>query len=206
MKRWILTAAVVIAALVIYVLTRSGEEAPVASPVEEPGAAAVPSTTTTTTSTTTTTTTVKAPEADEVPTTRAYVLEDGTRVRDHRTGVTEKFDIPSTPPQRKAERLAQPEVAKVHAALHPMAMECAKAVPDAELASDAVLQIRMLVHVADGSLVADSVTARSRGLGSKTADVEACVRERAASIAVDVAADHPSVEAYPLTFPYRVRR
>jgi hypothetical protein len=201
MKRaMLLSAAVVIAALAVYLLLRRDGGG-------EPAAAPVPSTSTSTSTTTTSTTLEKAPApSDAAPTSRAYTLADGTRVRDHRTGATEDFDIPSTPPQRKAERLGQSEVAKVHAALHPMAMACAAAVPNGDLAPDAVLQIRMLVHVADGSLVADGVTATSRGLGAKSGEVEACARERAASIAVDVARDHPTIAGYPLTFPYRVRR
>jgi hypothetical protein len=142
-----------------------------------------------------------APDAG-VP--RTYTLPDGTRVRDHRVDPSEPFSIPSTPPQRRVPPMKSDEVARVHAQLRPLTDACTAQVPVDERAAGASVLVRLLVTVDAGRLVVDEATATGTGLGASAAAVEACIRERAASI--QMASDHASVQRYPLTFPYRVRR
>jgi hypothetical protein len=135
---------------------------------------------------------------------RTYTLPDGTRVRDHRENPTEPFSIPSTPPQRRVEPMKSDQVARVHAELRPLTDACTAQVPAAEVAAGASVLVRLLVTVDGETLVVDEATVTAKGLGERAAAVEACVRERAASITMTI--DHAAMQRYPLTFPYRVRR
>jgi hypothetical protein len=205
-RRGWLAAALAVLALVAIAVVVGRSRAPAAP---APGDGPTPAAPSTATSSPAPPRLPAAPGAsDPAPTSghvaRTYTLPDGTRVRDHRENPAEPFSIPSTPPQRRVEPMKSGEVARVHAELRPLTDACTAQVPAAEVATGASVLVRLLVTVDGGTLVVDEATATAKGLGERAAAVEACVRERAASISMQT--DHAAMQRYPLTFPYRVRR
>jgi hypothetical protein len=134
--------------------------------------------------------------------TTEYALEDGTTVRDHRSGAKAEYMRPSLP-HRTMSPVTASVTSNVMRAVRPLVLKCMSTVPESAFGEAPLIQTRAEIQIdADGNL---SVLE----LGPALADIDEaaagealdCIRDGAASLNIHV--DHPAVAQATLAFAIR---
>lgn len=131
-----------------------------------------------------------------------YMLEDGTMVRDHRSGGSAPYVKPSVP-HREASPVTANVTSNVMRAVRPIVLKCMSNVPDSAFGKAPLIETRASISIdAEGNLTVLE-------LGPALADIDEgavgdaldCIRNAAASIHVHV--DHEEVAQTTLAFAIR---
>jgi hypothetical protein len=134
-----------------------------------------------------------------------YQMEDGTIVRDHRTGAAEPYLRPSLP-RREDSPVTAKVTSAVMAAVRPIVIKCMNAVPESAFGTAPLVETRAVVKIDDkGNLdVLELGPALAQIDEEAAADALDCIRNAASSVHVQV--DNPPVAEATLAFAIRPRR
>jgi hypothetical protein len=134
-----------------------------------------------------------------------YQLEDGTIVRDHRSGANEPYIRPSLP-RREDSPVTAKVTAKVMSAVRPIVIKCMNTVPESAFGDAPLVETRAVVKIDDqGNLdVLELGPALAHIDEDAAADALDCIRNGASSVHVHV--DNPPVAEATLAFAIRPTR
>jgi hypothetical protein len=131
---------------------------------------------------------------------KGYDLEDGTQVRDHRSGGAKPYVRPSLPHPSQSPVTAAVTATAMGLVRTPV-LRCLRSVPSSAFGDKPVVMVRAVIAIDQaGTLTVDELGPAVSDIdeGASAAALD-CIRSAAGSLSTHV--DHPPVESATLAFP-----
>jgi len=129
-----------------------------------------------------------------------HIRNDGTLVRDHRSGNPEPPDPEVSPFVRPTRAAVAPDaIVAVRHALRPGVRRCSAAYA-ADVGQDARVRVRLQVSITGGQVTVAKTDIKAVNVDQN--DLAACVEQAARNMELTV--EHEDVEHHMLTFPFRL--
>jgi hypothetical protein len=132
------------------------------------------------------------------------VAEDGTVIRDHRSGNPPPTAAPVAPPERPPVPMQPSSIFSIRGEIRSIVGRCAASIPAEVRGGGAGVMARLHVAVGDGHVTIADADLQPQKLDAVTGDaLVGCIRDAFSTLSIALPDEKAVDDRYPLTLPFR---